>query len=120
LRAGDIGSFGGRRNLRVVWVGVSGDTDALTALAARVEGVLQPLGFPGEARPFAAHLTLARMRDDASPAERERVHALLARVEPAEAPSFRVASCSLMRSTLQRGGAVYDALKTYDLEGTAT
>ena len=120
LRTGELGSFGGRRNLRVVWVDVLGDTNALTTLAARVEAALQPLGFPAEPRPFAAHLTLARVRDDAPSPERERIHALLPRVESGVVPAFRVTSCSLMRSTLQRGGAVYEALSTYDLEGTAT
>lgn len=117
LRAAGLGSFGGRRNLRVVWVGVGGETEALASLARRVEAALEPLGFPGEGRPFAAHLTLARVREEAPAAERERVHGLLSRVESVEAPVFRVASCSLMRSTLGRGGAVYDALGTYGVKG---
>src|SRR5206468_12679155 len=46
-----------RYNLRVVWVGMRGDIEALARLAARVESAIAPLGYPTEKRPFAAHLT---------------------------------------------------------------
>ena len=119
-----------RYNLRVVWVGMRGATDALTGLAARVESAIAPLGYPTEKRPFAAHLTLARMRDDADRSTREAVYDGL---EPylAEAtrtgrfrpelvpdfPTFRVDRVSLMQSTIQSGGAVYRAIETFSLEG---
>jgi len=115
LQPRGIGSFGGWRGLRVVWVGVGGETKALAALAGRVEDALAPLGFERERRRFAAHLTLARVREDASPDERERLHDALARFEPAAYEAFRVERFSLMRSTLQRGGAVYEALASFEL-----
>jgi len=119
LSTGDVGSFGGRRNVRVVWVGVGGDTGSLGALAERVEDALGPLGFPGEQRPFAAHLTLARVREGTLPAVREQIYVALSQPRPAESPSFRVKRVSLMRSTLGRCGALYDALGSYPLAGVA-
>jgi len=117
-----------RYNLRVVWVGMRGATDALASLAATVESAIAPLGYPTEKRPFAAHLTLARMRDDADRATRETVYDAL---EPylsestrtgnfrpelvPEFPAFRVARVSLMQSTIQPGGAVYRAVETFSL-----
>jgi 2'-5' RNA ligase len=112
-----IGSFGGRRNLRVVWLGVGGDLSALTALAADVDAALGPLGFPREQRPFSAHLTLARSRDEAPAAVREQIFGMLAAFDPPAIPAFRVASVSLMRSTLGRGGAVYERIGAYPLDG---
>ena len=112
-----VGSFGGRRNLRVVWLGVGGEIDALTALAANVDVAVAPLGFARERRPFAPHLTLARVRDDASPAAREQIAGALAAFRPPAFESFRVDSISLMRSTLGRGGAVYERVGSYPLEG---
>jgi 2'-5' RNA ligase len=50
---------------RVVWVGVEEPTGALAECAAAVEGSLEDLGFPREQRPFSAHVTLGRVRDDA-------------------------------------------------------
>ena len=115
LQSGGLGSFGGTRALRVVWLGIAGDTGTLAALAERVESALTPLGFPHETRSFAAHLTLARVRDGASPADRARIHALIEQVVAPLAPSFRVESVSLMQSAIGRGGAVYHALHHYPL-----
>jgi 2'-5' RNA ligase len=115
LRPEGVGSFGGRRNLRVVWVGVGGDTSALSNAAAAVERALAPLGFPAEQRAFNAHLTLARVRDDAPAPERERIHAALASCRPSAFEAFHVKHASLMRSTLGRGGAVYDAMASFAL-----
>lgn len=117
LKPGGIGSFGGSGGLRVVWVGIAGEVEQLASLAERVEAALEPLGFAREQRPFAAHLTLARVREDASREERSRLYALLAQLAPTELPSFRVDLISLMQSTLSRGGATYNALSTYALAG---
>lgn len=114
LRTGDPGSFGGPRNLRVAWVGVDGDVAALGALAAKVEAALQPIGFTPETRPFAAHLTLARVRDDASPGDRQAVHRAIVELNVPR-QTIPVREIALMRSTLQRGGAVYDAIARFPL-----
>jgi 2'-5' RNA ligase len=114
LRPEGVGTFGGRRP-RVVWVGVGGETSRLAALADRVEQAISPLGFPREQRAFSAHLTLARVREDASPAAREAIAAGGAAFRAPVFTSFRVERVSLMRSTLQRGGAVYDAVSVVEL-----
>lgn len=117
LRPEGIGSFGGRRNMRVAWIGVGGQRDALAALAARVEAEVAPLGFPAEQRAFNPHLTLGRVRDDASQDARARLHDAIARFDAPPFAAFDVAHVSLMRSTIGRGGAVYDAIATLPLGG---
>jgi 2'-5' RNA ligase len=107
-----VGRFGGAR-LRVVWVGLEGDTGGLATQAERVERALQPLGFPGERRPFAAHVTLARVPDQASPAERQRVAGVIERYRPPAFPSMTLTSVSLMRSHLGPGGASYERLASF-------
>lgn len=119
LRPGALGSFGGRRNLRVVWVGVDGDTARLTDLAAAVERAFVPLGFPTEQLALNAHLTLARVRDDAPPADRRRIAAAIDGFAAPPFTAFPVERVSLMRSTLGPGGARYDALSAFPL-GPAT
>jgi 2'-5' RNA ligase len=117
-------------NIRVLIVGLTGEVDALSGLAECVEAALNPLGFPRERRPFFGHLTLARVREDSSREQRERISAAMdnfphaadvytKRVaqEQVSFPTLRVTSVSLMRSTLQRGGAEYRALETFPLEG---
>jgi 2'-5' RNA ligase len=115
-------------NVRVIFVGLTGDTDALGALAERVEAALGPLGFAREQRQYFGHLTLARVREESTREQRERISAAMdlfphaadahtgRRAEQdVSFPALRVASVSLMQSTLQRGGAVYRALETFSL-----
>jgi 2'-5' RNA ligase len=114
-----VGSFGGPRNLRVIWVGVGGDGGALANLAERVAGAMAPRGFAKEARSFNAHLTLGRVRDTAGRDDRARLHDALSRFDPPDYPAFRVDHVSLMESTLGPGGAVYRQLAEYPLEGAS-
>ncbi len=112
-----VGSFGGRVNLRVVWIGLGDDGGALAELAERVQIAMEPLGYEREQRAFNAHLTLGRVREGASRDERAQLHDAIARFEPPPIPSFHVERVSLMRSTLGRGGAVYEQLGAYPLAG---
>lgn len=113
LRPESVGSFGGRTGLRVVWVGLTGDLAGLAAVAKAVEAAMSKLGFEAERRPFAPHLTLARVRDDATPQQRARLSGLLERYQPPELPVFTVERISLMRSRIGPGGAVYNSLATF-------
>jgi RNA 2',3'-cyclic 3'-phosphodiesterase len=63
LEVKGAGGFPNARRPRVVWLGLGGELDALAALAADLGRKLAPLGFPPEARPFSAHLTVGRARD---------------------------------------------------------
>lgn len=112
VRLAAVGGFGGER-LRVVWVGLEGDTQGLGALASRVERALEPLGFPLERRPFAAHLTLARVPDQASTQERQQIAALIERYEPPTLPSLTLTRVALMQSRLQAGGSVYTRIASF-------
>jgi 2'-5' RNA ligase len=111
-----IGSFGGR-NVRVVWIGLGGDGGALSDLAEQVEESLEPLGLPRDQRAFNAHLTLARVRDEATPADRARLHDLLTRFDVPAFPTFRVAEFVLMQSVIGPDGAHYRPLATFPLKG---
>ena len=112
-----VGSFGGRVNLRVVWVGLGDDGGALADLAERVHTAMEPLGYAREPRAFNAHLTLGRVREGASRDERAGLHDALARFEAPAIPSFHVERLSLMQSTLGRGSAVHKQLGAYPLAG---
>ncbi|OGO40476.1 MAG: 2'-5' RNA ligase [Chloroflexi bacterium RBG_16_57_8] len=104
-----LGVFPDARRVRVVWVGLDGELDELMQLQKRLDSGLASLGFAPESRPFTAHLTLARMRDEASPAEREAIGQLVSAAS-FEAGDFSVESVSLMKSQLTREGAIYSRL----------
>ena len=107
-----LGGFGGAR-IRVVWIGVEGDTEGLASIAQRVERALTPLGFPAERRPFEPHLTLARVPDRMPAAERGRLAGLVRDYRSAPLPSMIVTSASLIQSVLGPGGSVYHNLATF-------
>ncbi len=113
LQLDGVGNFGGRNNLRVLWIGLTGDIERLTELAAGVDRALALLGFSTERRPFRAHLTLARLPDGLGPQERAAIHDALQGYTPPELPSFEVSSVSLMKSTLSPGGSIYERLASF-------
>jgi 2'-5' RNA ligase len=115
LSLGALGAFGGRRGVRVVWVGVEGDVERVAELQRRVEAALERLGFPAEQRAFSPHLTLARVPDHIGSAERERLWDLTKALASPPAVRVTVRELSLMRSILGPGGAVYERLAAFPL-----
>ena len=61
---GELGAFPAWTRARVLWAGYEAEA-ALELLVHRVERQMEQLGFPGEGRPFRAHVTLGRVRDGA-------------------------------------------------------
>lgn len=112
----DPGTFPNLRAPRVVWVGLSGETAALSALHKSVEQALVPLGYPPEKRGFSPHLTLGRVRESASPGQRQRLGGLVASLRIDERPSFTVEAVNLMKSTLTRERAIYSRLALLPLK----
>ncbi|MEX0684068.1 MAG: RNA 2',3'-cyclic phosphodiesterase [Dehalococcoidia bacterium] len=116
LMLGKVGRFGSRNAPRVLWVDVAGDVDTLQGLQKRVDERIAPLGFPAETRPFAAHLTLARVPEGLGPQVAEALAGAIeaVTVEPLAIP---VREVSLMRSELRRDGAIYTQLFAVPLSG---
>lgn len=115
LQLGDPGAFPTAHAPRVVWVGVGGEIEPLCTLHNNIDRVLTPLGFPPEKRAFSPHLTLGRVRDEASPSEKKRLGENVAKLKTGEKSSLRVESICLIRSTLTREGAVYSQLASFAL-----
>jgi len=115
LEVKDLGVFPNLRRVQVAWVGVSGEVDKLVQLQRHIESSLVPLGFTAESRPFTPHLTLARIRDRASPDERQRFGQLIADTKFEAAYTFQVDAISLMRSQLTREGAIYSRIGSVEL-----
>ncbi len=110
-----LGVFPNPRRVQVIWVGISGEVDKLLQLQKGIESNLARLGFAPEARAFTPHLTLARVRDQASPDERQRLGQLIASTKFEAGYTFPVNAVSLMRSQLTREGAIYSQLSSVEL-----
>jgi len=116
LEVRELGVFPTLRRVQVVWVGMSGDLARLGRLQQRIESNLGPLGFTPEARKFTPHLTLARLREQATPDERQSLGQLIARTGFTAAPGFTVDAVNLIKSQLTREGAIYHRLSSVKLE----
>lgn len=109
------GFFPNAHRLRVVWVGVNGDLERLRQLQRAVESELSALGFAPERRGFQPHLTLARVRDHARPAEREELAKRIAALQVDTRSEMQVRAVHLIRSELRPTGAVYTSLASVPL-----
>ena len=101
-----LGAFPTPTRPRVIWAGTA-PAPAFVALGQAVDRALAALGFPPEARAFAPHVTLGRVRVP------RRDPALAAALEAAGARAFgrlTVGRVSLMRSDLSPRGARYTEL----------
>jgi 2'-5' RNA ligase len=124
LALAGLGVFGPPAAPRVIWAGVGGETRPLLALQRRLAAALEAEGFPHEQRPFAPHLTLARLKRPLDAAARQRLDKLLASSASTSAstsasrtPRWRVADLRVMRSELAATGARYTALSVAPLLG---
>jgi 2'-5' RNA ligase len=117
LRTEGLGVFPSPARARVVWLGLVGQTDRLAALQAAVVAATGRLGFAVETRAFRPHLTLGRLRDEATNDERVAVGQAVQAVAPPPPVAWPVDELALMVSTLSRGGAVYHAAGRWRLGG---
>ena len=62
LSLAGVGVFPHESNPRVLWVGVQDVTGDLRHMQHGLDAQLMQVGFPSEHRPFAPHLTLARLK----------------------------------------------------------
>ena len=115
LEVKDLGVFPNLKRVQVAWVGISGEVDKLGEFQQRLESNLACLGFAPESRPFTPHLTLARLRNQASLDERQRFGQLIAGSR-FEAGAIEVDAINLMRSQLTREGAIYSRISSVRLE----
>jgi len=116
LKIKELGAFPNLRRVQVVWVGINGEVDKLSQIQQHLESNLARLGFAPESRAFTPHLTLARLRDQVSLEERQRLGQLIANTRLEEAYTFKVDAISLMQSHLTREGAIYSRISSAELK----
>jgi RNA 2',3'-cyclic 3'-phosphodiesterase len=113
VRTRGLGAFPNLRRPRVLWTGL--ESQALIRLATQIEDAAAHLGFERAGRPWAPHLTIARIRDP------RRVRSLLGRLQAAHQSEFgesRVGEIALYRSHLSSNGSTYEPLASFPLSGS--
>lgn len=111
-----LGCFRSWSNLRVLWVGMRSEAEALQALQAEVESLAQRAGFAPERNNFSPHVTLARtVRNAPRPALRATSEQLRRLAEEnlfQTGTDWSVGELHFICSVLGRGGAQYSNLAT--------
>ena len=110
MRLDGVGCFPNTQRPRVIWVGLAGEEARLLSLVAALEKELVPLGWEPEGKPFRAHLTLGRVKDDRGAQGIEWT----ANVPPLNVP---VAAIHLIESQLRPNGPLYTVRHSSRLTG---
>lgn len=107
LRLAQLGAFPNVHRPSVLWVGVEEGGEQIVALTAAVEAAFQRLGFKPERHDAFPHVTLARVKKEATPQQRRALGDLVGPTTVPEFPSITIGHISLMRSFLMPGGSRY-------------
>lgn len=109
----DIGAFPKIEYPRVIWVGLDKGAKESTELAGKIDEALSILGFDRDTRPFAAHLTIGRVRSAKNKlALKEKItnyHLLITDYQTID-------SVILFQSTLTPTGSIYTKLHEAKLQ----
>lgn len=116
LRLAGLSAFPHPQRPRVLWLGVGDTSGGLAGLQRDLEARLAALGHPPEARGFSPHLTLGRLRREASPRQAQQVGEALLAEGALDLGEIAVTSVELFRSELRPTGAVYHRLAEARLE----
>jgi 2'-5' RNA ligase len=114
VSVGQVGAFPTPRRPRVIWVGLDAPA-ALLSLHRGIQTVTARMGYPPEERTFSPHLTIGRVRQNASAAELHRIQAALEGTQVGALGGFRVEAVVVFKSDLQPPGPLYTRLHSLPL-----
>lgn len=108
MTLGKLGCFPNPQRPRVIWVGLQ-DKGQAAALQQSLDHALIPLGWMPESKPFQAHLTLGRVKGEATPVRQ------LPWDRSFQSLPVPVTALHLIESQLRPGGPVYTIRHTSPL-----
>ena len=110
-----LGAFPNLKRPRVLYIGIQAPA-ALDILQRAIESACRRLGYEAEERPFSAHLTLGRVRQNANAAEQQQIRRAIEGTQVDVLGTARVDSVHLYKSELNPGGSVYTRLYSAPLK----
>jgi len=106
----EIGAFPKIEYPRVIWVRLDKGAGGSKELAEKIDSALLKIGFEKESRPFAAHLTIGRVR---SPKNKDKLKEKVASFDASQLSAVKphaISSVVLFHSTLTPQGSIYTKL----------
>lgn len=110
LTARGLGCFPNARRPNTLWVGLEGDIQTAALLAQYIENETNALGFARDERGFAPHLTLGRVKRDASNHERAKLGDIVKSFPSTTYGKIHVDAAYLVASDLKPTGPIYTLL----------
>ncbi len=104
-----LGCYPNPRRPRVLWVGLKAPAE-LASLQRAIESAAARLGYESEERGFSPHLTIGRVRQNASSADLQKIRAALEEHEVGLLGRARVDAVHLFKSELRPEGSIYTRL----------
>ena len=116
ITARSLGTFPSLNRARIIWIGLDAPP-ALDKLQRNIDAAAARLGYPAEDKPFSAHLTIGRVREQISPAEAQSLRNAVGNAQIGMLGTFTAKFVHLFRSDLKPGGPVYTHLFTANFAG---
>ncbi|EOD01665.1 RNA 2',3'-cyclic phosphodiesterase [Caldisalinibacter kiritimatiensis] len=107
----NLGIFPGKRDFRVVWLGVKGETNKLNNIHREVESYLNDIGFRRDNRQFRPHITLGR-----NIFLNKNFNEVKKQVGAFTNYNFTLDTIELMKSELIDGKRIYTPLVSFNLK----
>jgi len=115
MQISGLGSFPSLRRPRVLFIGIQAPAE-LEALYRGIESACARLGYESEGRGFSPHLTIGRIKQDASASDQQKVRHALAETKIDSLGIARVNSVHLYKSDLKPTGSVYTQIFSASLK----
>lgn len=103
----DIGVFPKIGSPKVIWAGLDKGAKESIDIAKHMDEELSKMGFEKESRPYAAHLTIGRVR---SPKNKEALKEKILNFQLSAVNFQLISSIALFQSTLTPNGPIYTKL----------
>jgi 2'-5' RNA ligase len=110
-----VGVFPNWRYPKVLWAGLTGDTEAVASLHAKLEQAFKEFGFPKDPRALRLHLTLGRAKTGFK--GRAPLMQTVEKMTNREFGELMVRSLTLYKSVLTPEGPIYTQLRSFPLGG---
>jgi len=109
ISVSELGYFPNVHRPRVIWIGL-GIPQELKRLQYSLEQATTRLGYATEDKPFSPHLTIGRVREQATPVELKNIHCELEKIHVGLLGAFTARAVHLFKSDLKSSGPVYSSL----------
>lgn len=110
-----IGVFPNWRYPRVLWAGLTGDTEAVMSLHTKLGEAFEEFGFQKDPRALRLHLTLGRAKSKIKGSD--AVMQMVGKMSDREFGEIDVRSLTLYKSVLTKEGPIYTVLKEFPFGG---